>query len=81
MSNKDWYKFIEVSTNTDGDFLIQWAGTHPDQGGLTFRKGSIIFSDLKAGLKFVESTMRKHDDFKTIAERIQLTKREHNEDD
>ena len=40
------YKVAEITLTSSGQYRLIWTGTHPDQGGLTYRMGSIGFTTL-----------------------------------
>jgi len=65
------YKVAEIAMTPSGEYKLIWIGTHADQGGPSWRNGSIGFENLKGLAHGVEHFLgRDEEEFKKkIAER------------
>lgn len=63
------YKIAEVCISADGKtFWVSYCGMYPDQGGDTFRWGSIGCSDLEGALALLKHGLEK--DLTLIQQRV-----------
>lgn len=41
--DKKAFKVVEIALDSSGTFYVNWAGAHPEQGGLVYKWGGIGF--------------------------------------
>jgi hypothetical protein len=62
MTQPNNYKIGDICRDTDGNYRVYWYGEHVEQGGSTFKRGSLGSNDIEELLKVVGSNIQRCED-------------------